>query len=300
MGVSLDTEKTIMMKKSNINMPDKQMFAWFYILSGKVTVIIFFAVSACMLQSCQQKPKSSLNKGAIIKTATEAYIYGLPLVFTDLTRQVAAVSSNVYRHSRKFPDHTSRLVVRPNNDTNYSSAFLDLADDAVLLIIPDSKGRYYVLPLMDAWTNVFASFGKRTTGIKAQQYVVTGPHWKGTVPDGLTEVKSPTDLVWIIGRIQVNSPEDQANFVSKLQDEFKIIPLSRLGKDNVETPSEAKKYNVVASVVASVQNHEATVVQAVKNIPVEDYFNYLNELLVKNPGLPADSSVLKQFAAIFF
>jgi hypothetical protein len=264
----------------------------------RIKYFSLIVATAVLSMSFTPDNKTADSKASIIKTATDAYIYGLSLVFTDITRLAAAVSSNVYSHSRKFPDHTSRLVVRPNNDTNYSSAFLDLGDDAVVLTIPDTKDRYYVLPLMDAWTNVFKSFGKRTTGTKAQTYVITGPHWKGIIPKGLAEVKSPTDLVWIIGRIQVNNPEDQANFVSKLQDEFKITLLSQWGKQNVSTPKSAKQYEVVATAVASVQRHEKTVVQAVKNLTIEDYFNYINQLLIKNPGLSADSSVLRKFAAI--
>jgi hypothetical protein len=239
-----------------------------------------------------------LNKAAVLKLAASAYIYGLPAVFTDFTRQASGAPNNIYAHGHKFPDHTSRLVVAPNNDTNYSSAFLDLGDDAVVLTLPDTHDRYYVVPLMDAWTNVFATFGKRTTGTGLQTYVITGPHWKGTLPDGLKQVKAPTDLVWIIGRIQVNSPDDQANFVSKIQDQFKITLLSNWGKADAITPRKITIYDVELPQLKAAQAHQLNVVQAIKQLPVDDYFNYLNALLVKNPGLAADSATLKAFAAI--
>ncbi len=239
-----------------------------------------------------------LNKAEVLKIAGAAYIYGLPAIFTDFTRQVSGAPNNIYAHGHKFPDHTSRLVVAPNNDTNYSSAFLDLGDDAVVLTLPDTRDRYYVVPLMDAWTNVFATFGKRTTGTKPQTYVITGPHWKGVIPDGLKEIKAPTDLVWIIGRIQVNSPDDQATFVSKIQDQFKIILLSNWGKADAVTPKKITTYNVNLPQLKAAQAHQLNVVQAIKQLPVDDYFNYLNALLIKNPGLKADSSTLKTFAAI--
>jgi hypothetical protein len=234
----------------------------------------------------------------IIKLARAAYVYGLPIVLTDFTRQVSGVPNNVFVHGHKFPDHTSRLVVAPNNDTNYSSAFLDLGDDAVVVTIPDTKDRYFVVPLMDAWTNVFASFGKRNTGTHAQTYVITGPHWHGTIPAGLPEVKSPTDLVWIIGRIQVNSPEDQINFVSPIQDQFKLTLLSDWGKTNAASVKNTTHYSVDLPEIKEVQSHQLTAVQAVKQIPVDRFFNYLNQLLVKNPGLPADSATLAKLAKI--
>ena len=141
------------------------------------------------------KVKLHLSKEEVVETAKEAYIYGLPLVFTDLTRQVSGTKSNVFTHAHKFFDYKNHWVVAPNNDTNYSTAFLDLGQDAIVLTIPDTKGRYFVVPLMDAWTNVFASFGKRNTGTKAQKYLITGPKWKGIVPSGLKQVKSATDMV---------------------------------------------------------------------------------------------------------
>ena len=242
--------------------------------------------------------KISLSKIQVLKIARDAYLYGLPLVFTDFTRQASGQPSNVFAHGHKFPDHTSRWVVAPNNDTNYSTAFLDLGEDAVVLNIPDTKGRYYVVPLMDACTNVFASFGKRNTGTQAQKYLITGPKWKGTVPAGLKQVKSPTDLVWIIGRIQVNSPEDQANFVSKIQDQFTLTPLKNYGKNSIaQNGTPAITYKTPLPVKA-VQNHEFTVVKAVQTLPAADYFNYLNELLVKNPPFPADAPAIAEFKKI--
>jgi len=67
-----------------------------------------------------------------------------------------------------------------------------------VLSIPDAKGRYYLMPMLDGWTDVFQVPGKRTTGTKAQTYVITGPGWKGKVPEGLKQYKSPTSIVWLL------------------------------------------------------------------------------------------------------
>ena len=241
--------------------------------------------------------KIHLSKDQVLKIAKEAYIYGLPLVFTDLTRQVSGTKSNVFTHAHKFFDDKNHWVVAPNNDTNYSTAFLDLGQDAIVLTIPDTKDRYFVVPLMDAWTNVFASFGKRTTGTHAQKYLITGPQWKGVVPSGLKQVKSPTDLVWAIGRIQVNSPEDQVNFVSKIQDQFTLTTLNNWGKKDTAQGTDAVVYHTPLP-VKEVQHHQLTVVTAIKTLSLTNYFNYLNELLVKNPPLTADAPVLIEFAKL--
>jgi len=260
---------------------------------NKLTLLIVLALATI---NGQAAPK--LEKDSVLKIAREAYIYGLPLVLTDLTRIGSGAESNHFYHSNKFPDYTARLVVRPNNDTFYSSAFLDLGAEPVVLSIPDSKDRYFVVPLMDAWTNVFKSFGKRTTGTKAQTYVVTGPKWKGALPQGIEQVKSPTDEVWIIGRYQVNNPEDGKNFVAPIQNTLTAIPLSKWN-NTVAPPAAHVTYSIEKNtVINDLRSRKLTGVQALNKLTTEEYFTYLNELLVKNPGLAADKKVLARFAKI--
>jgi hypothetical protein len=174
---------------------------------------------------CTGGAKVSLSKDEVVALAREAYIFVTPLIYTDATRLSSPTPDNRLYVHRTFPDHTFRQVVAPNNDTNYSLAFLELSKDAVVVEIPDTKGRYYVFPLQDAWTNNFFLPGKRTTGAGAQKYLITAPGWAGEAPEGLTQVKSPTELVWIIGRIQVNSPEDQQQVVYPLQQQFVLKTL---------------------------------------------------------------------------
>jgi hypothetical protein len=98
-----------------------------------------------------------------------------------------------------FPDHQFRLVVRPNCDTLYSSAWIDLSNEPIVLSVPGMGDRYYVMPFMDAWTNVFAYVGTRTTGNDPGHYMVFGPNWKGNLPDGVEKIQSPTNMTWLIG-----------------------------------------------------------------------------------------------------
>ena len=84
------------------------------------------------------------------------------------------------------------------------------------------------MPMIDAWTNIFTSPGKRTTGTKAGHFAITGPDWKGTLPRGVTELKSPTNMVWLLGRTQTNGPKDYPA-VHQIQDGYKLVPLSAFG-----------------------------------------------------------------------
>ena len=163
-----------------------------------------------------------------VRTAAQAYVYGYPLVLMEKTRVAMADNSapNGFSHAQVFPDHNFRKVIRPNNDTLYSIAWLDLSHEPVILSVPDTEDRYYVMPLMDAWTNVFARIGKGTTGTGAGDYLLAGPQWSGDAPDGMEIIRAPTAMVWMLGRIQTNGRKDMAA-VGQLQQQFQLTQLSK-------------------------------------------------------------------------
>jgi hypothetical protein len=157
-----------------------------------------------------------------------------------------------------------------------------------VLSLPDMDGRYALFPLLDGWTTVFQVPGKRTTGTAAQNYAITGPGWTGTLPAGLTEYKSPTAMVWLLGRIYCpGTPEDYAA-VHKLQDEMKLVPLSSYGKD----------YTPPAGVVDPSIDMKTAVREQVNALSAVDYFTLLAELLKTNPPVAEDAPVLPKLAAV--
>src|SRR3954466_6577121 len=126
----------------------------------------------------------------------------------DLTRTDALTPStalgrvtiNRFVHTRAFPDHTFHDVVSPNADTLYSIAWIDLSQGPVVLGVPEMDGRYYVMQLIDAWTNVFADPGSRTKGDGRHDFALVGPGWAGTLPTSVERIDAPTNMVWLIGR----------------------------------------------------------------------------------------------------
>src|SRR5262245_26136794 len=176
------------------------------------------AANAQAQADAKAKADEAAGKGKeALKVGVEAVVYGLPLVIMDITKEKTtnvakpegfAAPVNQFVNVRAFPDASFKDVVRANVDTLYSSAFLDLGTEPIVLSVPDTHGRYYMMPMVDAWTNIFASPGKRTTGTKAGHFAITGPGWSGTLPKGVTELKSSTNMVWIIGRTQTNGPKD--------------------------------------------------------------------------------------------
>jgi hypothetical protein len=229
--------------------------------------------------------------------ASDAYIYGYPLVTMEMTRRVV---TNVARPEgtrapmgtliklRQYPDASFRDVTAPNADTLYTTAFFDVGDEPWVLSAPDMKGRYFLLPFLSGWTDVFQVPGSRTTGTQAQTYLITGPGWSGTVPSGMSQLKSPTAIVWLLGRIYcTGTPEDYAA-VHALQDQFKLQPLSSWGKDYAPPPG---------TVDPSIDMKTA-VRDQVNRLSATEYFTLLAELLKRNPPAPADAPALKQFERI--
>ncbi|MEO6573062.1 MAG: DUF1254 domain-containing protein, partial [Polyangiaceae bacterium] len=166
--------------------------------------------------------------------ATDAYIYGYPLVTMEMTRRVMTnvakpdgshAPMGQFAAMRTYPNATFRDITTPNADTLYEVAWIDLSKEPWVLGNPDMKGRYYMLPLLDGWTDVIKDPGTRTTGTAPQSYAITGPGFKGALPQGVTEIKSPTNLVWVLGRIySTGTPDDYAE-VHALQDKMILVPL---------------------------------------------------------------------------
>jgi hypothetical protein len=177
----------------------------------------------------------------------DAYLYFYPLVTMEITRRQLTNQEpgpgslggpmNRFANIPAFPSADMKAVVRPNFDTLYSSGWLDLTKEPVVVSVPDTGGRYYLLPMLDMWTDVFASPGWRTTGTAAGNFLITPPGWTGTVPPNFTHIDAPTPYVWIIGRTKTDGPADY-DAVHKIQAGYKITPLSQWGKEPV--PPEVK------------------------------------------------------------
>jgi hypothetical protein len=229
--------------------------------------------------------------------ATDAYIYGYPLVTMEMTRRVItnvaapegtrAPMGQIIK-LRHYPDATFRDVTAPNADTLYTTAFFDVGKEPWVLSLPDMKDRYFLMPMLDGWTTVFQAPGKRTTGTGAQTYAITGPGWSGTLPAGVKEYKSPTNIVWLLGRIYcTGTPEDYAE-VHGLQDQVKLMPLSAYGKP----------YTPPAGKVDPSIDMKTAVRDQVNRMDVVAYFTLLAELMKTNPPSAADAPALAKFARI--
>jgi len=234
-------------------------------------------------------------KAGRIKTAAEAYLFGYPLVMVDLTRQVAAKTigpQNQLRRVRQFPDASFRGVVRPNVDTLYTTAFIDTAAGPLVFAMAPNNQRYELMPFMDAWTNVFASPGTRGTGPGGGRFLLAGPGWAGTVPEGLTLLRSPTRIVWLIGRTQTNGAADYP-LVHKLQDGITLRSLS----DSAGPADTAAAATATAVAPWKPENTTPPIVQ-MNALGAQVFFARLAHLLTENPPAAADAPMMARLAQL--
>jgi hypothetical protein len=232
-----------------------------------------------------QSQANAINPQEAYERGVEAYLYGYPLVLMELTRQVPM---NQFRHAQAFPTADFRTVVRPNVDTLYSSAWLDVSHEPIVLSVPDTHGRYYLVQMLDAWTETFAVPGARTTGTKAGQFAIVGPEWRGTVPSHMTTITAPTNLVWLIGRIQTNGPDDYPN-VHTLQRGFRLAPLSAT-TDGISSPSLAAS--------APQPNADLPPPARVAQMDAVTFFTSLADAMKHNPPHADDARFIAPFSAI--
>jgi hypothetical protein len=227
----------------------------------------------------------------------EAYIYGYPLVTMEMTRRVMTnvaqptgklAPMGQFAKLRTYPSPADREVTAPNADTLYTLAWLDLSQEPWVLSIPDASGRYYLMPMLDGWTTVFQVPGTRTTGTTAQHYAITGPGWSGALPEGVTEYKSPTSLVWILGRIYCTGTPEDYRAVHAMQDAIRLVPLPAYGKPYTPPPG-----NVDTNI-----DMKTPVRDQVNRMDVGMYFKLLAALMKDNPPTKEDASMVATMAKI--
>ena len=271
-------------------------------MKGRNAFLSLILTAALGLIACSDsgtKPAASGQPGVeeAVSTAVDAYIYGYPLVTMDMTRkQFTNVAAPDAAHApmgqilkfRTYPAVDNHAVTAPNADTLYTNAWLDVSKGPWILSVPDMGDRYYLLPMLDGWTDVFQVPGKRTTGDKPQKYAITGPGWSGTLPAGVTEYKSPTSMVWLLGRIYcTGTPADYAA-VHALQDKISLVPLSSYGKP----------YTPPAGQVDPNVDMKTAIRDQVDHLDVVAYFTYLAQLMKANPPSAEDAPMVANMAKI--
>ncbi|QDK39579.1 hypothetical protein DOE51_00735 [Bdellovibrio sp. NC01] len=242
-------------------------------------------------------PTISLNNSETKMVAEQVYAYGYPLLIMDVSKDMMTATPvatdskapiNQFAHKREFPDASFTDIVSPNADTLYSTAWLDLSKEPIVLSVPDTGKRYYIMQLMNAWTEVFANPGTRTTGNGKGNFVITGPNWSGSVPEGLRQIKSATNDVMIIGRTEATGKSDFAA-VNEIQDGYRLTPLSSWGRSYSPPRNVAVKPGV---------NLTQTPVDQVEGMSGIEFFTKLSESMKRNPPLAQDKIMIEKMRSL--
>jgi hypothetical protein len=280
-------------KRRDLLLSGSSLLAASSLASGAIATAIATPASA-QTGAGKATPLPSDQMGEV---ATSAYLYAYPLILMEMTRRVSTNVAdtkqfgrgpmNQFSHVPAFPDATFTDVVRPNADTLYSILWFDVSQEPLLISVPDSGRRYYLLPMLDMWTDVFESTGKRTTGTGAQLLAIAGPRWQGQLPAGATLIHSPTAIGWIIGRTQTNGKADYAA-VHKFQAGLIATPLSQWDKS----------YRPPAGKINPDVDMKTPPVDQVEKLSPAAYFSLFTELTRLNPPHANDYPILDQMRRI--
>ncbi len=219
--------------------------------------------------------------------------YAYPLVIMKISQDMMFTvpfrppsHANHFIHFKRLAMPQNRAVVLGNRNTLYSVGWVDLSRGPVLFEIPDMGERYFVMPLLDAWSNTFKSLGSRTTGQGAQKYLLVNADWEGVAPEGYEVIASPTNMVWITGRIQADDPQD-ALAAGLLQDSYRLLTQAEANGDGDPFGDFVPTYlakDVRKPVPYSLQMKAAS------------FYNEFLRMWANNPSPPEDAAILATLA----
>jgi hypothetical protein len=240
--------------------------------------------------AAQQEP---LTEEEAFQRGVDAYIYGYPLLVMDSVRRVTTnvampqgklAPMGQFAHHRSFPDASDRGIAGASLDTLYSTAWLDLSQGPYVLHLPDENNRFYMMSILDGWTEVIGNPGTRTTGDNSGDYVITGPQWTGALPAAVKQIKSDTNMVWVIGRTYSSGTAPDYDAVHTIQDQYTLIPLALFGK-----PNPARDEGVVDPSI----DMTTTPRDQIDNLDSAEFFRRLALLMKNNPATSQDGPIIE-------
>lgn len=244
--------------------------------------------------------RRDLSEEEAREIAVEAYIYAFPLVLMEICRRTSTniaapghrkAPVNRFGHMQRFPDSSFKDgMFLPNVDTLFSVLWFDVSSEPLVIQKPDSGGRYHLLPILDMWTDIFASPGSRTTGNGPETFAIVGPRWQGSLPSGMQGLISPTDRGWINGRTEATGVSDFPA-VQEFQRGLTACPLSRFA----EAGGKGVSCNVGPRHVDP-SMPVTSPLQQVESMEAAAFFSLFAELSRQNPPHAQDQPVLARMA----
>ena len=210
--------------------------------------------------------------------AQEAYLYGFPLLLMDAAARRATgnhgAGFNRFIHCFDLAETFLRGVTLPSKDLARSVAWLDLRAGPVTLETLHTDS-FYVMSLIDAWTNVFATLGTRATGNLEHRFAIAGPNWTGPLPPNCTPISAPTNLICLVAQTALENLS-QTQGLAALAERYRLEPVGT-GTARLESTCVLRDIDVLGA---------------------EEAFARIRELMIENPGARADSAALSALDAL--
>jgi hypothetical protein len=256
-----------------------------------IMCLLCLSIYSCRSRHPKKEVKHDETRLSILK---EAYIFGYPLVTIEMNRRVFTnvthpnefgyAPLNQFGHKAIFPNPMNRESERPNIDMFYSSAFIDLKDGPIILTVPSAGKRFYIIQVMDGWSDIVGTASPRVNKGEGTTYFIHNSDWEGEVPPSMVEITSSTNLNWLIARTQIKGPKDLPQ-VLKFMKSYKLTHFNHLKRNYRE---EVSKIDV---------NYSNKIPEdLITKLSGEEYFNILNTLLVNNPPHKEDRPIIQKIA----
>ena len=240
-------------------------------------------------------PAQAAQYQRALALGVKAYVYGYPLLDTDRVF-LSSTSVNVpngagggpvnrFSNIRRLANPSDRTVVAPNHDTLYSTAWLNLRPQPIVVHMPAVKGRFVVFELLDPYTENFVNIG--SVGLSPGDYAVVPPGWHGRLPRGVRLIRSPYSRVWIIGRTYIRNAADTPNVV-RVQNQYSLTPLNRWGTNYRPRPPRHPDRTPIAFTIPGTLSGQD---------PLQ-FFDALGAQLRQFPPPAADRPLLRQLATV--
>lgn len=257
-------------------------------MSIRASLSVALLASLGLSSASVAQPAAAVPADAALAHATafQATIFGYPLLgmyqrLTEetLTPQTRKAPFNAWFHYTALATPEISPFPAPNNDTLYSTAWLDLRKEPAILSMPDTGGRFYVAQVLDMTTETIANIGQRLNGTGAGDFAIVGTDWNGELPASVKQVvRSDTSIAYVLLRILVDGPGDVAA-VNALQTKFTIASLSRY-------------------VAGQTGAGAADPVPPYKADNAAQRFEMLDRVIRMNPVRPRDAGMVASFAPI--
>jgi len=249
-----------------------------------------FVSCLCFFISTPAFAASTGKKDTLEDLSRDAYIWGYPAVLLHETREAMLgkmknpqQSINHFFHSEKAPNVFFREIIPANTENLYSWAWVDLNKEPLVFTHPVIVDRYYAVHFIDAYSNVFRVVSNSNNSENASLFLLTGPDWKGALPEGAIQIKASTPEVFVFAQTFLRN-EKELPQLQKIVAKQQLIPLSDWNK-GIQT--ESFKDGVPVSAFRLKKN------LAVIGI---EFFEELRQVMARNPApTSADARELKRF-----